>query len=263
MKRNILIIAAGLLSCASFISCTKDNTKTTYSGPDLIEFYPLTKTVYTSTVETMDSAVVQLVSAQASTNRNFTYAADATSTAAAPADYEFTGTSAIPAGSSFGAVYFKVKPSASGKNVKVTLTGGDNLSVAQNYKTATVNFTATPVIFVGTGTTTSAVTKSVTPPAAGINDTVRVRLNNAAARFGVATPITYTVNASSTAVEGVDYTFVTPKGTATVPAGSADGLIVINAMKPLTQKKLILDITTTTGISLATATRKLEWTINP
>lgn len=256
MRKNILIIAASVITCMSMVSCTKDNTKTTYSGPALIEFYPLTKTVYTSTVENTDSAVVQLVSAQTSANRNFTYMADTSSTAKSPADYEFTGQSMIPANSSFGAVYFKTKPATASKTLKIVLTGGDNLNASSNFKTATITISPTPVIFTPN-------TRTITPPVAGMNDTARVRLNVAAARFATPTPITYTVNPSSTAVEGVDYTFVSPKGVATVPPGASDALVVIRFNKVASQKKLTLDIATQPGISLTTATRTITWTINP
>lgn len=251
------MIITGLASCVALVSCTKDNTKTLYNGPALIEFYPLTKTVYSAPgITNLDSVVVQLVSEQTASNRNITYTADASSTAATPTDYEFTGQSMIPASSSFGAVYFNIKPVSANKTLKVTLTGGDNLTASKNYGTATVTITPTPVIFTPN-------TKTIQPPVAGLLDTVRVRLNATAARFKQNVTIPYTVNASSTAVEGTDYTFVSPKGSATVPAGQSDALVIIQFNKVAAQKKLTLDITQVAGVSTVAATKTITYTINP
>jgi len=60
-----------------------------------------------------------------------------------------------------------------------------------------------------------------------------------------ATPlnITYRVTDASTAVEGVDYSFVETKGTLTIPPNSSFGYIKLTLNRPTANRNLVLELT--------------------
>lgn len=259
-KLLISVIAFGALTAV--ISCEKEKI-ITYTGPAVVEFGPSARTVYTPVFPYADSAKIQLVSKQLTTDSKVIYQVNAASTAASPADYQITGTpgeSVIPANSSFAFVKYTLNPAPStgtAKKLVLTLTGGD-LPLSVNYVTHTLTIAPTPVIFTpNTKAITFAGGTSV------IRDTVRIRLNNAAARFNQPMTLNYTVRAASTAVEGADYAFVSAKGVATVPANSADALVILDINPVAAQKTLILDVTAVPGISLSGTTRIVTYTIKP
>ncbi len=179
----------------------------------------------------------------------------------AATDFTITGTSgetSIPASNSFAFIRYNLLPVTASKKLVFTLSGGDNVKVSENYKTHTLTITPTPVIF-----TPNTKTITFNGSTTAIRDTVRIRLNVAAARFNQAVPLSYTVRNTSTAVEGTDYAFVSTKGVSNVPAKSADALVILDINPAAAGKSLILDVTSVPGISLVTASRIITYTINP
>ncbi|WP_315819966.1 hypothetical protein [Paraflavitalea speifideaquila] len=259
--KKLLISAIAFGTLITIISCEKERI-ITYDGPDAIEFYPVARTVYTPTFVYPDSAKIQFVAPQRVNDAKVTYGIDATnSTAVAATDYQITGTTgetAVPANTSFAFIKYNLSPATASKKLIFTLSGGDNVKVSENYKTHTLTIAPTPVIFTPN-------TKAITfaGSTATIRDTVRVRLNATAARFSQPMTLNYTVRAASTAVEGTDYAFVSVKGVATVPARSADALVILDINPVAAQKTLVLDVTAVTGISLTTSTRIVTYTIKP
>ncbi len=236
-KLLISAIAFGVL--ATVVSCEKEKI-IQYDGPDAVEFYPVSRTVYTPTFTYPDSAKIQFVAPQRKDNAKVTYTIDATnSTAVAATDYLITGTAgetAIPANNSFAFIRYNLLPGTASKKLVLTLAGGDNVKVSENYKTHTLTITPTPVIF-----TPNAKTITFNGGTAAIRDTVRVRLNATAARFNQPIPMAYhAVRGTSTAVEGTDYAFVSTKGVATIPANGADGLVILDINPTAAGKSIIL-----------------------
>ena len=267
MKKSTIKLAIALGFIVSVIACTKEQI-TTYTGNDVVEVSPVTRTVYTPVFVYPDSTKIQLVAKQRSIDSKVIYGIDATSTAASPADYQITGTSGetlIPANTSFAYIKYDLKPATASKKVIFNLTGGDNLKPSENYKVHTLTILPTPVIFTpNTKTFTFTPTLPAPPITTTIRDTVRIRLNATAARFNQPMTLNYTIRtASTTAVEGTDFSFVSTKGVATVPANSSDALVILDVNPVAAQKTLVLDITTVAGISLAASTRIITYTIKP
>jgi hypothetical protein len=130
---NILIISS--LVVIGITACTKEKI-VTYDGPDLVEFAVTAKTVTTTATPKEDSILVQLVGKQRSTATAVTFQTDASSTAAAPTDYELLTTApSIPANTSSAWIKFKFNKVATQKTLKLVLTGGDNLKASENFKT--------------------------------------------------------------------------------------------------------------------------------
>ena len=258
--KKLLISAIAFGALTAVVSCEKEKI-VTYDGPDAVEFYPVSKTVYTPTFAYPDSAKIQFVAKQRTSDAKVTYAVDTATTAVAATDYQITGTAgetAVPANNSFAYIKYNLLPVTASKKLVFTLTGGDNIKASENYKKYTLTISPTPVIFTpNTKAITFAGGTSV------IRDTVRIRLNNAAARFNQPVTLNYTVKTGTTAVEGVDYAFVSTKGVSTVPANSADALVILDINPVAAQKTLILDVTSVAGISLAGTTRIVTYTIKP
>lgn len=122
----------------SFTGCVKDLTNTVYNGPDLVEFYPTSKTVTTTTAPRADSILVQLVGRQRNSPINVTFTVNSTSTAL-PAEYSITTPSpvVIPANSSNVWIKFTLNKVSTRKTLLIDLTGGDNVSPSANFKTFT------------------------------------------------------------------------------------------------------------------------------
>lgn len=259
--KKLIISQIALVGIITAFSCTKEKI-ITYTGDDVVEFAPVTRIVYTPPFTYPDSAKIQLVSKQLDKIAKVTYEVDTATRAVAGTDYQITSTSGesvIPANNSFTYINYNIFPVTANKKLVFKLTGGDNLKPSENYKYLTLTISPTPVIF--TPNTKTIEFKGATNVK---RDTVRIRLNAATARFNQPVTLNYTVRAASTtAVEGTDYAFVSTKGVATVPANSADALVILDISPVAAEKKLVLDVTTVPGISLAASTRIITYTIKP
>jgi hypothetical protein len=130
---SIIFIAMAFIVAA----CEKEKAPTTYTGPDLVEFNPISKTVTTTTAPKRDSILVQLVGPLRASATKVNFEIDPTSTAVA-ADYQLlTPTVEIPANSSSTWVKFLLNKVTTTKTLKVNLTGGDNVQASANYKSFT------------------------------------------------------------------------------------------------------------------------------
>jgi hypothetical protein len=137
----LVMLAIGVISMTA---CTKDLTKTIYSGPDVVEFAnpatgSLTRTVTVPTGATVaDSILVQLVAPQRTTATNVNFTIDAASTIL-PAEYTVTSPSpvTIAANSSSTWVKFRFSKPPASRTLIVTLTGGDKVSASVNWRTFT------------------------------------------------------------------------------------------------------------------------------
>ena len=135
-KASYLIIIIGLL----FAGCVKDNTLTTYTGPDLVEFAPtVTRIVTTTATPKKDSILVQLVGKQRSTPTNVTFSINSSSTAIAGTDYTIQSISplVIQPNTSSVFLYLTENKVISPKTLVLDLTGGDNVTPSENYRTFT------------------------------------------------------------------------------------------------------------------------------
>jgi hypothetical protein len=141
-NKNIILII--VLATIGFASCTKDLTKTTYSGPDVVEFANpatgvLTRTLTVPTGGTLnDSVLVQLVAPQRTTAINTTFAVDAASTIL-PAEYTLLSPSPVVIAPSTSSTWVKFRFSkpAARRTLVLNLTGGDNVNPSANWKTFT------------------------------------------------------------------------------------------------------------------------------
>ncbi|WP_123847584.1 hypothetical protein [Chitinophaga lutea] len=263
MKSKIITGGVMVLLTMAF-GCKKEDY--TYKGPSVIEFSNPpgnvnTRTIYTANAPVVDSALIQLIGAQVSTETKIGWDTT-TTTAVLPTDVQPVGTygqASIPANSSHGKIAFTLQPTAAGKKLVLVLKDGD-VKASVNAKTMTFNVTAVPVDWFLTGTT---LTKTVKPTATTGNDTIRVRITAAAARFKQAVTFDYTIKAGSTAVEGTDFTFVTPKGKATIPAGGGDAVVVVKFNPVTASKKLDLLLSSAPGISVPAARNTFSFTVNP
>lgn len=143
MKKTYIALSAFVMMIM-MASCTKDFTKTTYSGPDVVEFANPATGVLTRTITvptggtTADSVLVQLVAPQRSTATNVTFTVDAASTIL-PSEYTLTSPSPVSIAANTSATWVKFrfnKPAAS-RTLIVTLTGGDNVGASVNWRTFT------------------------------------------------------------------------------------------------------------------------------
>ncbi|WP_109695899.1 hypothetical protein [Chitinophaga deserti] len=263
MKR--LQYTGGILAIMlCFTACKKDN-EFIYSGPALAEFSNPpsnvnTKTIYTANVAVRDSGLLQLISAQVSGETKMTW--DTTglkNTAKAPDHIEFEnafGQLSIPPNSSHHRFYFSVKPAAAGKSFSMELNGGD-AKPNENTKKMTFNFTAAGMDFNPTSRTFR--------PAVEANDTIRIAITQAAARFPVALTVKYKVNDSTAtqpnqAVEGVDYEFITPKGEVQIAPKAGSGYFVIRWKPTATIKRIWLSLVPATGLNMNS--RTFVYTVN-
>ena len=137
----LVMLAIGVISMTA---CTKDLTKTIYSGPDVVEFAnpatgSLTRTVTVPTGGSLaDSILVQLVGPQRTTATTVTFTVDAASTILS-SEYTITSPSpvTIAANSSSTWVKFRFNKPPASRTLRVTLTGGDKVGVSENWKTFT------------------------------------------------------------------------------------------------------------------------------
>jgi len=135
----LVMLAIGVISMTA---CTKDLTKTIYSGPDVVEFAnpatgSLTRTLTVPTGGSLaDSILVQLVGPQRTTATTVTFAVDAASTILS-SEYTITSPSpvTIAANSSSAWVKFRFNKPPASRTLRVTLTGGDKVGVSENWKT--------------------------------------------------------------------------------------------------------------------------------
>ena len=78
--------------------------------------------------------------------------------------------------------------------------------------------------------------------------------------------ITYSVNAASTAVAGLEYEFVNASSTVTIPAGESFGLLPLNVdtgnFNPTAKTTLILDITAVDKDGFVISSQRNQMTIN-
>lgn len=261
MKSRIIIVGVVLLAAAAF-SCNKDKMFV-YEGAPLIEFgnppsNSYTRTVYAANVPVADSQLIQLIGRQVSTETKIGWDT-LNSTAILPTDVEAIGAygqASIPANASQGKVAFTLKPTAAGKKLNLVLKDGD-VKASVNGKNMTLNVTATPIDW------KDPLTKTVKPTATTGNDTMRVRITAAAARFKQDLVFDYTVKATSTVVEGTDFTFVTPKGKVTIPAGQGEGIVVVKFNPVAATRKLDLLLSPATGISVSVSRNTVSFTVNP
>lgn len=135
------MLAIGVISMTA---CTKDLTKTIYSGPDVVEFAnpatgSLTRTLTVPTGGTLaDSILVQLVAPQRTTATNVNFTIDAASTMLS-SEYTVTSPSPVTIAASSSSTWVKFrfnKPPAS-RTLIVTLTGGDRVGASVNWRTFT------------------------------------------------------------------------------------------------------------------------------
>lgn len=137
MKKYIAYIVI-LAGAVAFVACDKEKDRVLYNGPDLVEFYPVSKTVTTAATPKADSIKFQLVGPQRSTPINVTFEIDPSSDAVATTDYTITTpTVTIPANSSVGWIKFSFNKVSTTKTLKVVLTGGDEIEASENFKTFT------------------------------------------------------------------------------------------------------------------------------
>jgi hypothetical protein len=260
MKAKI-ITGGMLLLTVIALSCKKEKTWV-YEGAPVIEFSnppsnAYTKTIYTANVPVLDSAIIQLIGPHVATETKIGWDTVNT-TATIPAQIELVtayGTASIPAKSSQGKVAFNLTPAAAGKKLGLILKDGD-VKASVNAKTMTFTVTAAPIDW-------SVLAATTKPVAGGKNDTIVVRITAAAARFGKELSFDYTVKPTSTAVEGVDYTFITPKGKTVFAAGAGTGIVVVKFNPVAAAKKLELLLSTVPGISVAAARNTYVHTVNP
>lgn len=141
MKKNFIYTLILFFVIGSLVSCTKDFTKTVYSGPDVVEFANpgtgvLTRTVtVTAGTPLADSVLVQLVGPQRTTNTNVTFTVDPSSTILA-SEYTLVSPSPVvitPGTSSTWVKFRFTKPPAS-RTLLLNLTGGDGVQTSQNWK---------------------------------------------------------------------------------------------------------------------------------
>lgn len=142
-KSHLLI---SIIVCFIMASCQKDQMNevgTVYTGPDQVEFAHLTgslsRSITTATTPRYDSVKIQLVAPQRSTPTSVTFTVDASSTAVAGTDYVIlqpsSGTTAtIDANSSIAWVKVQFNKVIAAKTLKLNLTGGDMVTVSENYK---------------------------------------------------------------------------------------------------------------------------------
>lgn len=137
----LVMLAIGVISMTA---CTKDLTKTIYSGPDVVEFAnpatgSLTRTLTVPTGGTLaDSILVQLVAPQRTTATNVNFTIDAASTMLS-SEYTVTSPSPVTIAASSSSTWVKFrfnKPPAS-RTLIVTLTGGDRVGASVNWRTFT------------------------------------------------------------------------------------------------------------------------------
>lgn len=132
-KFSIFLAALAFIA----VACEKEKAPTTYTGPDLVEFNPVSRTFTTTTAPKRDSILVQLVGPLRASATKVNFEIDPTSTAAT-ADYQvLTPTVEIPANSSSTWIKFNFNKVSTTKSLKINLTGGDNIQVSPNYKTFT------------------------------------------------------------------------------------------------------------------------------
>ncbi len=143
-KTTYSFLVVLLVGVVSMTACTKDLTKTIYSGPDVVEFAnpatgTLTRTLTVPTGGTLaDSILVQLVAPQRTTATNVNFTIDAASTILS-SEYTVTSPSPVSIAASSSSTWVKFrfnKPPAS-RTLIVTLTGGDRVGASVNWRTFT------------------------------------------------------------------------------------------------------------------------------
>ena len=143
-KTTYSFLVVLLVGVVSMTACTKDLTKTIYSGPDVVEFAnpatgSLTRTLTVPTGGTLaDSILVQLVAPQRTTATNVNFTIDAASTILS-SEYTVTSPSPVTIAASSSSTWVKFrfnKPPAS-RTLIVTLTGGDRVGASVNWRTFT------------------------------------------------------------------------------------------------------------------------------
>ncbi|MBB4109616.1 hypothetical protein [Pedobacter zeae] len=147
MKTKIYLLLLTLISISS-ISCMK-NRDNIYTGPDVVEFVPLTASVKKGTTAAPGTAVatVQLVGHQKSVDTEITYEVAATSTGTLGTHFSLSGTTGkviIPANSSAATITVTAIPAniATGtRTVVLNLVGNSSIAPSANYKTYTLTIT--------------------------------------------------------------------------------------------------------------------------
>ncbi|HYE55336.1 MAG TPA: hypothetical protein VD996_10845 [Chitinophagaceae bacterium] len=125
-----------LITACIVIGCDKEKDPIIYTGPDFVEFFPVSRSVTTTAAPKRDSFLVQLVGPQRSTATKITFQIDPSSTAVASTDYELlTPAVEIPANSSSAWIKFRLFKVSSTKTLKVNLTNADGTKVSPNYNT--------------------------------------------------------------------------------------------------------------------------------
>jgi len=139
MKNNFSHLILVIFTATFLSSCVKDLTETVYTGKDLIEFYPISKSVTTTTAPKNDSILVQLVGKQRTVGTKVNFTINAASTAVVTTDYVITTPSpvTIPANSSSVWIKFTLNKVSAAKKLIVDLTDGDNVTPNPNFKTFT------------------------------------------------------------------------------------------------------------------------------
>ncbi|MDQ0636849.1 hypothetical protein QF042_000414 [Pedobacter sp. W3I1] len=147
MKSKIYLLLLSLISISS-VSCMK-NRDNLYSGPDVVEFVPLTATVKKGTPAAPGTAVatIQLVGHQQSVDTEIIYEVATTSTGTTGTHFSLSGTTGkviIPANSSSANITITAIPAniATGtRTVVLNLLGNGNIAASANYKTYTLTIT--------------------------------------------------------------------------------------------------------------------------
>jgi hypothetical protein len=147
MKAKIYLLLLTIISISS-VSCMK-NRDNIYTGPDVVEFVPLTASVKKGTTAAPGSAVatVQLVGHQKTVDTEIMYQVATISTGAIGTDFSLSGTTGkviIPANSSSATITVTAIPAniATGtRTVVLTLIGNGAIAASANYKTYTLTIT--------------------------------------------------------------------------------------------------------------------------
>lgn len=147
MKAKLYLLLLTIISISS-VSCMK-NRDNIYTGPDVVEFVPLTASVKKGTTATPGTAVatVQLVGHQKTVDTEIAYQIATTSTGTIGTDFSLSGTTGkviIPANSSSATITITAIPAniATGtRTVVLNLLGNSTIAASANYKTYTLTIT--------------------------------------------------------------------------------------------------------------------------
>lgn len=147
MKAKIYLLLLTLISISS-VSCMK-NRDNIYTGPDVVEFVPLTASVKKGTTASPGTAVatIQLVGHQKNVDTEIMYEVATTSTGTLGTHFSLSGTPGkivIPANSSAATITITAIPAnipTGTRTAVLNLIGNSTIAASANYKTYTLTVT--------------------------------------------------------------------------------------------------------------------------